>query len=128
MTGRRNGERGFTLLEVMVAVGILATTLVVLLTLRNRDVELQTYTRERTVATLLARDLVFDAEYDKELFVGYLEGDFEPDYPGYSWQRTVIPFMPEMIGERVWEVRVSVRWGEDRFVELTRFIEAKKAA
>jgi general secretion pathway protein I len=125
--------RGFTLLEVMIALAILAVSLVVLLGLRNRDVQLQTYARDLTRATLLARQMAatVDAEGTPEL--GYVAGDFGQDHPGFSWQRQVTPFMAELIGDRVREVRVSVIWGptddpqappEGR-VDLSRFVEVK---
>lgn len=127
------GARGFTLIEVMVALAILAVSLVVLLGLRNRDIQLQSYARDLTRATLLARQMAetVDAEGTPEL--GYVEGDFGADQPGFSWQRQVTPFMSEFIGDRVREVRVSVIWGptgdpgappEGR-VDLSRFVEVK---
>jgi general secretion pathway protein I len=130
----KRGARGFTLLEVMVALAILAVSLVVLLGLRNRDVQLQAYARDMTRATLLAREMAatVDAQGTPEL--GYIEGDFGPDQPGFSWQRQVTPFMSEFIGDKVREVRVSVIWGptddpgaapEGR-VDLSRFVEVKR--
>jgi general secretion pathway protein I len=132
-TARPRPAGGFTLLEVMVALAILAVSLLVLLGLRNRDVQLQAYARDLTRATLLAKEMAatIDAQGTPEL--GYVEGDFGVDQPGFSWQRQVSPFMAEFIGDRVREVRVSVVWGppddpqavpEGR-VDLSRFVEVK---
>ena len=112
---------GFTLLEVMIAMGVLATTLVVLLGLRNNDIQIQSYARELTQATLMARNLVFQAEQQEELMLGYTEGDFGADYPEYSWQQNVNTFM----FERVREVSVAVFWSETDHVELTLFVETE---
>jgi len=114
-------QRGFTLLEVMIAVGILATALVALLGLRNTDVQLQGYARNLTQATLLAKDLAFEAESLGALGLGYMEGDFE-DYPEFSWTRNISPFM--QLPDFVWQVDVMVSWDASEKVELTRFIEA----
>ena len=124
---------GFTLLEVMIALAILAVALVALLGLRNRDVEMETYARDLTRATLVARQmaLTVDAEGTPEL--GFTEGDFGADRPGYAWKRQVSPFMADLIGDRVREVRISVLWGvpddhrgpEEGRVEVSRFVEAK---
>jgi len=125
--------RGFTLLEVMVALAILAVSLVVLLGLRNRDVQLQAYARDLTRATLLAREMAATADKDGTPDLGFVEGDFGLDHPGFSWQRQVTPFMSELIGDKVREVRVSVTWrptddphaAPDGRVELSRFVEVK---
>jgi len=132
MGARRAG--GFTLIEVMVALAILSVSLVVLLGLRNRDVQLRAYARDLTRATLLAREMAATVDADGTPEMGYVEGDFGPDQPGFSWQRQVSPFMSEFIGDRVREVRVSVIWGapddpqaapEGR-VDLSRFVEVRK--
>jgi general secretion pathway protein I len=132
MRRRRPSSRGFTLLEVMVALAILAVALVVLLGLRNRDVQLQAYARDLTRATLLARERAATADAEGTPALGYTEGDFADD-PGFSWQQQVTPFLAEIVGDRVREVRVSVLWGppddptatpEGR-VDLSRFVEVK---
>jgi general secretion pathway protein I len=123
MTGPRS--RGFTLIEVMIALAILAIALVVLLGLRNRDVLMQAHARDLTRATLLARQMALTVDDEGAPDLGYLEGDFGDDNPGFSWQRQVNTFMIE----RVREVRVSVIWGDERReagrVEVTRFLEAR---
>jgi general secretion pathway protein I len=135
MKGRTAMRRapGFTLLEVMIALAILAVSLVVLLGLRNRDVQLEAYARDLTRATLLAREMAATVDKDGTPEMGYVEGDFGQDHPGFSWQRQVSPFMAELIGDRVREVRVSVIWGptddphaapEGR-VDLSRFVEVQ---
>ncbi|MFQ5509115.1 MAG: prepilin-type N-terminal cleavage/methylation domain-containing protein [Leptospirillia bacterium] len=117
------GSRGFTLLEVMVALGILATALVALLGLRNRDVAMQAHAREVTRATLLAQQVLFEAEMQDEPALGIYEGDFGVDYPGVSWQRSTSTFMID----RVHEVRVTILWGTSDRLEITRFVEAQSS-
>jgi general secretion pathway protein I len=129
---RSTSRNGFTLLEVMVALAILAVALVALLGLRNNDVEMQTYARDVTRATLIAREMVLTADSGAS-DLGYSEGDFGTDHPGFLWRKQVTPFMAEFLGDRVREVRVTVLFGvpEDRStaeegrVEVSRFVEVR---
>ena len=56
------GSRGFTLLEVMVALAILAMTLVVLLQIVTNNVRATNHAKMTTAATFLARAKMIDIE------------------------------------------------------------------
>lgn len=91
----RSAQRGFTLLEVMVALAILATAFTALLSLHAQN--LKTIARERsyTEALFLARERLAAVELQGAPDVGESRGDFEGDhpgeYPGYQWELLVIP-------------------------------------
>ncbi len=111
--------RGFTLLEVVVAIGILALTFVVLLGLQHRDVALQAYAERLTVATLLARERMMQFEMAGLPTVGEQAGEFLAEHQGYTWRATVTstPFA------FVREVKVRVRWpGDEQGAELTAYV------
>ena len=55
-------EEGFTLLEAMIALSIIAIALPVLLTLRNFDIELESRARTITKATLFAQEKLVEIE------------------------------------------------------------------
>jgi type II secretion system protein I len=86
---------GFTLLEVMVALAILATTLVVLLQIITNNVRATNHARMTTAATLLARGRMTDIED------GILENGFSTDdetdkgtfreqgYAGFRWESSI---------------------------------------
>ncbi|MDG2303769.1 MAG: prepilin-type N-terminal cleavage/methylation domain-containing protein [Candidatus Binatia bacterium] len=86
----RRGERGFTLLEVMVALAILATAFTALLGLHAQN--LKTIARERsyTESLFLARERLAQIELQGAPDVGETRGDFEGEYPGefpgYLWE------------------------------------------
>lgn len=127
-------ERGFTLLEVMIAVAVLAIALPVLLGLRNRDVALREEAKAMTTATLLAQEKLFETEFQDFPPVGEARGEFTtvpPGYPltfeakdrapGFRWMRTVAPTPFDAIRE----VRVRVTWprgGADGAVEITNYV------
>lgn len=94
-SGRRLGSNGFTLLEVMAAVAILALTLVVLLNIITTNVRATTHSHMITTATLLARGKMVSME-DKIIELGFqdldekADGTFEEDgFPNFSWEANI---------------------------------------
>ena len=86
------GSRGFTLLEVMVALAILATTLVVLLQIITNNVRATNHAKMTTAATLLARGKMIDIE-DSVLENGFStdnesdKGTFrDQNFPSFRWE------------------------------------------
>jgi prepilin-type N-terminal cleavage/methylation domain-containing protein len=104
--------RGFTLLEVLVAVAVLGLGLVSLLGLHVRNIDLIGRDQRVTEATLLARALMAEVESGPFPDLGLETGDFELDYPDrypdLRWEREITPTpVPN-----VREVRVRVFTGE----------------
>ena len=117
---RDDFQRGFTLIEVMVSLAILATAMVVLLGLRNRDSALHQYSGELLEATLLAKEKMADQELAGFPELGEYRGDFGQENPRFSWKETVIPTPFDSVRE----VRVSVSWergNRKENVDLTSF-------
>lgn len=81
--------RGFTLLEVVVAVAIIAIALGALLKSQAQSVSMAGEARFYTTAALLAQDKM--AQLEMEGFDNLLEdaGDFGDDFPGYRWKLTI---------------------------------------
>ena len=89
------GSRGFTLLEVMVALAILATTLVVLLQIITNNVRATNHAKMTTAATLLARGKMTDIE-DSILENGFStdnetdKGTFrDQNFPNFRWESSI---------------------------------------
>ncbi len=95
MSARRQA-RGFTLLEVVVALGILGISLVAILDINSQAVMSHVYAKKLTVATLLARSKMTDLEqelYDKPLSPDDEEdaGDFsEEGFASFKWRSKII--------------------------------------
>ena len=105
------GRRGFTLLEVLVATGVLAVAMTSLLGLHARNIRLAAETQEMTVAGLLAARLAAEAGALGPLGVGSTRGNFreETRLPAgladrLEWQREVTETM--LTGIR--QVRISI--------------------
>ena len=131
-------ERGFTLLEVLLAIGLLAIALPVLLGLRNFDLDLQAKAAELTKATLLAQEKLLETEMLGVYPIGEITGDFQApplgvqsdvsqdraiEYKGYKWKRTISPTPLELIRE----VRVQISWPRGEFedtLEVSTYVFA----
>jgi general secretion pathway protein I len=130
------GEGGFTLLEVLLAIALLAIALPVLLGLRNFDLDLHARASELTTATLLAQEKLVEAELSGNYPIGETAGDFR-NVPlgtplgvgvtdravGYKWKRTVLPTPLPSIRE----VRVQVSWprgATEESVEMSTYVFA----
>jgi len=91
----RRRTAGFTLLEIMVAVAILATTLVVLLEIVTNNIRATNHAKLTTAATFLARNKMSDIE-DDILYNGFssetenAKGTFKADgYDQYRWETSI---------------------------------------
>jgi type II secretion system protein I len=99
---------GFTLLEVLVAVIVIAVSFTGLLALHNRNLRLVGQDQNLTRATLLMRDMIAQLElYPEYLQLGSASGASDV-YPELKWEREVNPTQFEDLRE----VKVRVHWGE----------------
>jgi general secretion pathway protein I len=79
-------ENGFTLMEVMVALSVVAIALMAIYRMHTQTLFMDARGRFDTVATMLARQKLADLETIKlEDFSGD-SGDFGKAHPGYAWQ------------------------------------------
>ncbi len=80
---------GFTLLEVMVAMSILAIALVAVFQMQSQSISMSTESRFLTTASLLAQSKMADVEGALSLGNRSEKGDFAPEYPDYGWSLSV---------------------------------------
>lgn len=119
-----SSEHGFTLLEVMIALALVATALTVLLSLGNRSILVGERIQRLTEATLLAQQKMTELELAARRSGFEMrdeEGTFTEPNAGFRW-RTGYSETP--LGS-VKRVDVTVVWGDERrneSVELTSFL------
>jgi general secretion pathway protein I len=82
-TGRAHG---FTLLEVLVAVAILAIAMVAILKANVQNLDALNASRESTTASLLAAGKLAEIEAMGPAEWAEFEGDFAEDHPDYTWE------------------------------------------
>jgi len=140
MSSFRKRVRGFSLLEVMVSVAILAISLTVLLTFSGTTLVKSGRAEKLLVATMLARQKMTDIEIDLEKQKKRREfpeersedGDFDEPFEDYKWKMEIrkieLPApvvgeegsMQQMIGKQltkqisqtVRELKLTVSWEE----------------
>ena len=126
-------SRGFTLIEVLLALAILALALPILLGLRNFDLDLQARASDITAATMLAQEKLLEAEMRTEFPIGETGGEFRNPPLGvvvssfgtqnraerFRWRRliTTTPL------PNVREVKIQVRWPQGITEEAQEVVE-----
>ena len=116
---RTTPSRGFTLLEVSVAVAILALVLVTLLGLKNRSVQDVILAERITTATFLAQRLMVETLSARSLSLAEDDGEFEEEeFEDYAWKKTIslTPLSP------IKEIRVAVLWKEGEREEQVELV------
>ncbi|MFA7404368.1 MAG: prepilin-type N-terminal cleavage/methylation domain-containing protein [Pelobacteraceae bacterium] len=107
--------RGFTLLEVMISLAIMAGVILTVLSSVNYHIGIIANERDNTTLTLLARNRM--AELEQAPAKG--EGTFAPSHPELSWKADLLP--ADLPGLR--KLIVKVRRGSDgREVALVRYL------
>lgn len=86
----RRAEGGFTLLEVMLAMSILAIALVAVFQSQSQSISMMARSRFDTAAPLLAQAKMAEIEAIASGEVTSDSGDFGDDYPGYSWNFEIL--------------------------------------
>ena len=81
--------RGFTLLEVMIAMAIIAIALVAVLGSQSQSLDLASEAKFKTTAALLAQGKMAEIETESMEGLSSDSGDFGEDFPDYHWEYTV---------------------------------------
>lgn len=119
ITNAKN-QRGFTLLEIVVALTIAAIALPTLLRAFSIGTKRQSMIENKTTALYLLKLKMSETEMLGELEVGSEEGDFGSN-SRFQWSTDIA----QSDTEGLYEVTVSVNWqemGREEVVELTTFI------
>lgn len=109
-----HNTRGFTLLEVMVAVALLAVALTTLLGSQSQSISYANTAKFETMAALLAQSKMSEIALHDESSLSSDSGNFGEDYPGYTWKASVTDISFEgsdEIANYLKQIDLTVSWG-----------------
>jgi general secretion pathway protein I len=117
--GNRQTASGFTLLEVMVAMAIMAIVLVSVYRMHSQTLTMNTAARFYTQAPMLAQSKLAQLEGDSSGLVAGDSGDFGDKFPGYTWSLSTDEVSSEALGEigaDLKRIDITVSFNSDEYV------------
>jgi general secretion pathway protein I len=119
----RQTAAGFTLLEVMVAMAIMAIVLVSVYRMHSQTLTMNTAARFYTQAPMLAQSKLAQLEVASEGTIVGDSGDFGEKFPGYSWSISTDEVSSEALGEIAADLKridMTVSFNSDEYVYNVR--------
>ncbi|MBU1170459.1 MAG: prepilin-type N-terminal cleavage/methylation domain-containing protein [Proteobacteria bacterium] len=112
-------ESGFTLLEVVIAMAIIATGFIAVYSLHIQTLAVSNSVRFYTKAPLLAQKKMSELESNLSQ-LSDSSGDFGDDYTGYAYKVTVSDIENEILGEsavkmKKIELQIGLNEGENSY-------------
>ncbi|MBI5749319.1 MAG: prepilin-type N-terminal cleavage/methylation domain-containing protein [Nitrospinae bacterium] len=110
-----NNEKGFSLLEALVAITILGITLGIIMALFSGAMRSVGASEEYSKALLLARKEMEDTMLMEDIHLGAEDGSFGN---GYTWKRTISSlkiseedeYLNENLPFNLYEIEIKVKW------------------
>jgi general secretion pathway protein I len=118
------GPRGFTLLEVLVALAVLAIALTSIYRLQGQTYLMSASARFYSIAPQLARIKLAEVERQKFKDIIGGSGAFGEDYPGYAWKLSVEDMPSDLITSQQYHlarIEITVSNDEENSYELRTY-------
>lgn len=120
---------GFTLLEVMVALAIIAIALTAVFGSQSQSLLLASEAKFSTTAAFLAQMKMAELDAGDSRDLNSDSGDFGEDFPDYRWESkvTYATFSgAEEVSDLIKQIDLKISWGEDESyhyrLRLYRFV------
>ena len=105
----------FTLLEVVIALAVLAVVLVSVFRLQAQDLSITEAITFKTIAPLLAQAKIGELDAAAADEMQSAAGDFGGDFPGYRWRLEVGDVTADWLGETAWRLKTV-----DLYIDLNQ--------
>ena len=122
-TGRPQSKAGFTLLEIMAAISIIAIVLVTVYRLHAQTLSMNYSARFYTTAPMLAQKKMVEIESEGRENMSDDSGDFGDEFPGYRWQVAVEDVESKALGnvaENLKKIDILITLNNDEFTYRVR--------
>ena len=116
-------DSGFTLLEIMVAVSIIAIVLVSVYKMQAQTISMNHAARFDATAPLLARQKLAEVEIENPGEQTDDSGDFGDEFPGYRWNVVIEDIDSELlenIAENLKQININISLNTDEFTYRLR--------
>jgi general secretion pathway protein I len=107
---------GFTLLEVMVALSIIAIALTAVFGSQSQSLLLASEAKFSTTAALLAQSKMAELDVEDSQDLASDSGDFGEDFPDYRWELKVADATfpgAEEVSDLIKQIDLTISWRED---------------
>lgn len=116
---KRQPDFGFTLLEIMVAISIIAIVLIAVFKMHSQTINLNLATRFYSTAPLLAQNKIAELEATSLNDQMAESGNFGDDFPNYSWSVSMDNIESEILGavsESLKKIEVTISYNNDELI------------
>ena len=125
---KKSRDEGFTLLEIVIALGLIAVALLAVFHLQAQNLDLQSEAQFMTLAKCLIQDRISQISCRETLSEGTVTGDMGEDFPDFTYEEEISQ-VPEV--ENVYKVRVGIilereKARKDLWLETYIFKEKEK--
>ena len=108
---RKGKDHGFTLLEIIICLGLIALVLVAVFHLQAQNLDLQSEAQFMTTATCLLQERLSQIQALERIDEGTNSGDFGKDHPDFTYTQEVSE-VPDT--ETLYKVKVAVILERDK--------------
>lgn len=116
-------DSGFTLLEIMVALSIIAIVLVSVYKMQAQTISMIYASKFYATAPLLAQLKIAEVEIENPGEQTDDSGDFGDEFPGYKWNVIINDIESESLGnmaENLKQIKVNISFNTDEFTYTLR--------
>ncbi len=108
----RSENKGFTLLEVVIAITLIGTAMVILLGSVSNNINFASKSKNNQTATLLAEQMMAEIELEEILYEREESGTF-PNHGEFKWFVSVYPYELPFLNIKIMMVRLLITWDND---------------